>query len=306
MIASKNKLVTAAATGLAAVLSAGLSLAPASAHSPTQTPGSLAAPSAIFKVSSFNVLGSSHTVNSNQFESGTLRIRWAANLLERNNTSVVGFNELQQDQFNTFMRYTGDTYGIYPGDQLLRIDINDSIAWRRSEWALISKSTFQIPYFDGNMRAMPIVRLRHRATGLDTYFVNVHNPATNKKHPNSDPYRRRATTIEIDLINRLRLEGLPIVLLGDMNEREYYFCRMTGEAPMEAARGGYNRNGECDAENPRSVSWIFGSRRLDFDNYREAEHGLVQRITDHRVLFSDVIVDGEKFPRAVSDVLPGR
>jgi hypothetical protein len=309
MTASKNRHVTSAASGLAAVLLAGSVLtagAPASARSPTQSPGPVTAPSATFKVSSFNVLGSSHTEGSTQYEAGTVRIRWAANLLERNNTSVVGFNELQQDQFETFMKDTGNTYGIYPGDQLQRIDSNDSIAWRRSEWALISKRTFDIPYFDGNVRAMPIVQLRHRVTGLDTYIVNVHNPATNKQHPNSDPYRLRATTIEIDLINKLRAEGLPIVLLGDMNEREYYFCRMTGEAPMKAARGGSNRNGVCDADNPRSVSWIFGSKRLGLDNYREAEHSLVQRITDHRVLFSDVTLDGETYPRAASRVLPAR
>lgn len=310
MLVPRKKLATVAATGLAAVLSAGLSMtagAPASASSAAVTsPAGATAPVATFKVSSFNVLGTSHTVNSREYESGTVRIGWAANLLHRNNTSVVGFNELQHDQLATFVSVTDDSYGIFPGDRLLRVDSNNSIAWRRSEWALISKSTFHIPYFDGNLRAMPVVRLRHRSTGLDTYFVNVHNPATNRKHPNSDPYRKRATTIEIDLINTLHADRLPIVLLGDMNEREYYFCRMTGEAPMKAARGGYNRNGDCNAENPRSVSWIFGSKRLSFDNYREAEGSLVQRITDHRVLFSDVTIDGTRFPAAVSGVQESR
>ena len=303
MIVSRKTLVSVTATGLATVLSAGLTMtagASASASGAVTRPAVAVAPVATFKVSSFNVLGTTHTVNSRTYAEGPVRIGWAATLLARNNTSVVGFNELQYDQLARFVSVTDDSYGIYPADRLLRMDSNNSIAWRRSEWALMSKSVFQIPYFDGHLRSMPIVKLRNRASGLDSYFVNVHNPATNRNHPNSDPYRRRATTIEIDLMNELRGDGLPIVLLGDMNAREHYFCRMTGEAPMKAARGGSNRNGVCDADNPRSVSWIFGVRGLRFDNYREAESRLVQRITDHRVLFSDVTVDGATFPAAVS------
>jgi peptidoglycan hydrolase-like protein with peptidoglycan-binding domain len=258
------------------------------------------APQADFTISSYNVLGSSHTIDSTEYASGTTRIKSGVALLASHDTDLVGFNELQRDQLAAFLAVTDGQYGIYPGAELLRRDINNSIAWDTSTWDLVEKRTFDIPYFDGKMRAMPIVLLRHKETGLLSYFVNVHNPATNRKHPDSDPYRVEATNIEIDLVNELARSGLPVVLLGDMNERAYYFCRMTGEAPMRAARGGTNVDGVCDAQRPVSVSWIFGSNPLGFSNYVEDETAREQMITDHRVLFSDVQIDGAQFPAAVS------
>jgi hypothetical protein len=298
----QKRLTTVAIGCLATVLAAALSVsvgAPASSDvgDASTTP---IAPTAAFTVSSFNVLGSSHTTHSRRWASGTTRIRWGAKLLANHGTDVVGFNELQQDQLAKFREVTGRSYGIYPGAELLWKDSNNSIAWRKNMWELVKKRTFNIPYFNGGKRAMPIVLLRHKATGLSAYFVNVHNPATNRKHRDSRRYRIRATTIEIDLVNHLRQSGLPVFILGDMNERDYYFCRMTGEAPMKAARGGTNRDGRCDAQNPPSVSWIFGSKGLAFSGYVEDNSEFVQKITDHRVLFSDVHIDGVRFPQALS------
>jgi len=257
-------------------------------------------PQADFTVSSYNVLGSSHTVDSTEYESGTKRITRGVDLLASYGTDLVGFNELQRDQLSTFLEVTDGQYDIYPGSELARRDSVNSIAWLAGMWELVEKRTFLIPYFNGNLRRQPIVLLRHKETGLLTYFVNVHNPATNRKHPDSDPYRVEATNIEIDLMNELSRTGLPVVLLGDMNERAYYFCRMTGEAPMKAARGGTNIDGKCDAQRPVSVSWIFGSNHLGFSNYIEDETARELKITDHRVLFSDVQIDGTQFPEAVS------
>lgn len=262
------------------------------------------APLADVTVSSFNVLGSSHTVHSSRWAPGTTRIRWGAELLASHGTDVVGFNELQQDQLGAFVEVTDGQYGIYPGAELLWKDSNNSIAWSKSMWELVEKRTFDIPYFDGKPRAMPIVLLRHKATGLLAHFINVHNPATNRKHPDSDRYRRRAITIEIDKVNELRQSGFPVFIMGDMNERDYVFCRMTGEAPMQAARGGTNVDGVCDAQKPPSVSWIFGSQRLGFSGYVEDRSEFVQKITDHRVLFSDVQIDGAQFPNASTAPAP--
>lgn len=261
-------------------------------------------PQADFTVSSYNVLGSSHTVGSTTYESGTQRITRGVDLLASYGTDLVGFNELQRDQLNTFLEVTDGRYDIYPGSELDRRDSVNSIAWLAEMWEPVEQRTFLIPYHEGTLRRQPIVLLRHKETGLLTYFVNVHNPATNRDHPDSDPYRIEATNIEIDLINELSRTGVPVVLLGDMNERAYYFCRMSGEAPMKAARGGTNVDGDCDAQRPVSVSWIFGSIPLGLSNYIEDETAREQRITDHRVLFSDVHIDGARFPEAVSVPAP--
>ena len=264
----------------------------------------VAPPRAEFTVSSYNVLGSSHTVGSTEYESGTKRITRGVDLLASYGTDLVGFNELQRDQLNTFLDVTDGQYDIYPGAELAVRDSVNSIAWIAGMWDLVEKRTFLIPYHEGTMRRQPIVLLRHIETGLLTYFVNVHNPATNRDHPGSDPYRVEATNIQVDLINELSRTGVPVVLLGDMNERAYYFCRMTGEAPMKAARGGTNIDGECDAQRPVSVSWIFGSIPLGLTNYIEDETAREELITDHRVLFSDVQIDGAQFPKAVSAPAP--
>jgi hypothetical protein len=285
---------------MAALLSAGVGGPASSQGGVSPSP----APQADFTVSSFNVLGSGHTKGNSSYAPGTTRIKRGVKLLAEHGTDLVGFNELQPDQLATFLAVTDGEYGIYPGAELERVNSRNSIAWRKSMWQLVEKRTFDIPYFKGKLRAMPIVLLRHKQAGLSAYFVNVHNPATNRKHPDSDPYRRRATTIEIDLVNELHQSEFPVVLLGDMNEREYYFCRMTGEAPMKAARGGTNSDGVCDAQRPVSVSWIFGSKRLGFSNYVEDESARERMITDHRVLFSDVQIDGAQFPMALTVPAP--
>ncbi len=294
-----TRVASCVATGMAAVVAVGVG-GPASLPRGASPP----APHADFTVSSYNVLGSSHTDGSTEYASGTARIRSGVELLASHGTDVVGFNEMQPDQLATFLEVTDGDYGIYPGAELEPVNGRDSIAWSTSRWELVEARTFDIPYFDGRMRAMPVVLLRDKATGLGAYFVNVHNPATNAKHPGSDPYRIQATTIEIDLVNELRLSGLPVIVLGDMNEREYYFCRMTGEAPMKAARGGTNIDGVCDADHPASVSWIFGSQGLGFSGYVEDETAREQKITDHRVLFSDVQIDGAQFPGAMTVPAP--
>jgi hypothetical protein len=60
-------------------------------------------------------LGSSHTVGSTEYESGTKRITRGVDLLASYGTDLVGFNELQRDQLNTFLDVTDGQYDIYPG-----------------------------------------------------------------------------------------------------------------------------------------------------------------------------------------------
>ena len=51
-----------------------------------------------FVISSFNVLGSSHTTGKSRMASGVARVRTAAQLLNLHGVDVVGFQELQPDQ----------------------------------------------------------------------------------------------------------------------------------------------------------------------------------------------------------------
>lgn len=286
---------------LAGVLS--LTLVGPAASMPASTLKS--APVASYTVTSFNVLGSSHTPVGGSRAPGTTRIVWANRLLERHGVDVAGFQEMQYDQLTKFLEITEGEWAVYPGFQLRRRDTENSIGWRTDLFDLVEARTIDITYFDGNLRPMPVVLLRHKATGLTTWFANFHNPADTKLHPNQGYWRRKATATEIALAKELRGQNGPVVITGDMNSRAWYFCRMALNAPMKAARPtSYVRNGVCHPNKPRAVDWIFGSRRLSFTHYVEDRGALVAKTTDHPMIVSDMTVDGARTPSAVTPVTP--
>jgi hypothetical protein len=250
-------------------------------------------PEADFVISSFNVLGSSHTAGRGGMASGAQRMRQVVNLLAHHGVDVVGFQELQTDQYRELLRVAGGTYDVYPGTAAGTLGVDNSIAWRTSEWTAVQLATIPIPYFDGNRRPMPYVLLKHNVSGRYAWFANFHNPATNPKRGNNDRWRALATTIQIQLAQRLIAEtGYPVFFTGDMNEREQYFCRLTGSAPMIAANGGSNEGGACrPPAYPMPVDWIFGSNQVEFLSYYRDESLYVRRTSDHPMIVAQAVLD---------------
>jgi len=249
-------------------------------------------PAAEFTVGTFNVLGSSHTSRGGKWPGmaeGPTRIRWAAGLLNARGVDVVGFQEMQRDQFRTFLGATGGGWGVYPGESAGPLGIENSLAWRRAEWTALDLNVIQIPYFDGRLRPMPYVLLQHNVTGRKAWFANFHNPASNSRRGNNDGHRWRAMMLEIGLANRLWSEtGYPVFITGDMNERETYFCNMTGRAPMIAANGGSNAGSCSPPPYPMPVDWVFGTNVVSFSNYTRQD---VPRISDHPLVAAEVTLD---------------
>lgn len=260
---------------------------------PAAQPGGTSAAPVSFVISSFNVLGSSHTAGRDPRPSGTVRIARAAQLLTMHGVDVAGLQELQSDQFRELMRITGDTYDIYPGLMAGRLGVDNSIIWRSAEWQLQHATTIPIPYFGGRMRPMPYVLLRHATTGRMIWVGNFHNPATNRKRGNNDHWRDRAAQIETELAARLYREtGYPVFVVGDMNDRERFFCRFTAGAPMHAANGGSN-DGTCRPPRyPMPVDWIFGSDNVRFSGYARDVGPLVRSTTDHPMIRATAHLDG--------------
>jgi hypothetical protein len=254
----------------------------------------MVATSAELTISSFNVLGSSHTAGGGKaarMASGASRIRNAAALLNIHGVDVVGFQELQGDQYRSFLGVAGGAFDIYPGLAAGPLGVENSIAWRTAEWTLRDAGTVQIPYFDGRLRPMPYVLLEHNATGRMAWFANFHNPASNSKRGNNDRHRAAATAREIALVNELHgSSGYPVFVTGDMNDRAVYFCRMTGSAPMVAANGGSN-DGGCAPPSRMPVDWIFGHEMVTFSNYIRDEGPLVRRTTDHPMIVATATLD---------------
>ena len=246
-----------------------------------------------FRISSFNVLGASHTTargNKPRYASGVSRMSGTVRLLESLDVDVVGLQEFELVQFHALKRMTGDRYALYPGPALGRGPIRNSVAWRQDTWELVDARTIPIPYFRGNRVAMPYVLLRHRESGQPVWFINIHNPASNKKRGDNERWRDLGTRLETTLANRLhRRTSLPVVLMGDFNERQEAFCRVTG-AGLVAANGG--TTSPCRPPANTGIDWIFGTRDISFSDYVRLENPLVDRLTDHPVLVTTARVGG--------------
>lgn len=250
-----------------------------------------------FRMASFNVLGSSHTGrggHSPRMASGPQRIGGALAILNGHGISVAGLQEFQPNQRVTFQQQAPG-WAMYPGLSLGRRAGENSVAWRTDTWQLVKPGLVDIPYFNGRIRPMPYVLLRHTQTGVLAYFSTFHNPAN--IGGNMQRHRNEATRRQINLFNQLERTGIPQFVTGDMNERDVYFCKVTGATPLIAAAGGSNTGG-CAPPRPTQIDWIFGSPNVIFSGFVADRSPLVRRTTDHPVVVATVTVDALKFEKA--------
>lgn len=281
-------------------------------------PGKAASPGAVevaprpipgtrFRISSFNVLGASHTDARNArrgFESSSKRIVGAVKLLNDRDVDLVGFQELQPVQFERFKELTGRQFGAYPGRRLSPAAMHNSIAWRRDTWELVEARTIPVPYFNGNLISKPYVLLRNLRSGQLVWVLNTHNPADT--HGHAEKWRDRARELQIALVNELRAADpeVPVLVTGDMNEREDYFCPVVAETGLLAANGGYADATGCTPPPRMRVDWVFGTKDVTFSNYLDLDGGLVDRVTDHPMIIADAAMASPLYQdSAISRVL---
>ncbi len=254
-----------------------------------------------FRMSSFNMLGSSHTTakgKNPRRASGPARTARAANYVTSNGISVVGFQELQPNQRSTFLNATGGKWGLYPGNAG-GLDGDNSIAWRLDTWEMVKPGSAPIPYFGGRPRNMPVILLRNKQTGITAYFANFHNPANTRQYGNQDRWRAAAKARQVELFRQLKDDGYPVFVTGDMNETQSYVCAVAGPGDLKAAAGGEGGRSGCSVAGGYRVDWILGSHDVQFSNYREDKSGLVKWMTDHPVMITDVRIDSRLFPTSV-------
>ena len=213
-----------------------------------------------FTIATFNVLGHSHTQPGGkhpELASGPERMVGTVELLDRFAVDVVGLQELQGIQHRALLELAGDRYAVFspPGDT------ENSIAWRRDRWDLVRAQTFPIPYFNGNPRQMPIVELRDRTTGGTVIVINVHNPANTSRFPRQERWRAEALAREARLVTNLNEQtSAPILLVGDLNDRDQPFCVLAAIG-MSASNGG-SSGANCEPPSDAGIDWIFGQGLL--------------------------------------------
>ena len=257
-----------------------------------------------FRVGTFNVLGSSHTAkiggNKRGYASGPTRMGMAWSLINQADLDVIGFQELEDPQYDRFRSLARLAAGTSTrGRTLDRGSIRDSIAWRTDVWELVEANSISIPYFDGDPIRRPVVKLENRESGREVWFFNTHNPATTPNHGNNAHWRGVAVGIEVNLANELAEDGTPVVFTGDYNDRAEVFCPIVGGTRLEAANGG-GYSGGCDTPDRMDVDWIFGSG-MEFSGFVSASQGIVGRVSDHPFVYTQAYIPEEPLGGAPGD-----
>jgi endonuclease/exonuclease/phosphatase family metal-dependent hydrolase len=235
-----------------------------------------------FDLASFNMLGASHTVSSSRYSTYPSRLVRAAAMFDARGLDVIGTQEFQERQFDYFVaKGFTKTWGAYYWDPAgTKRDTENLILWRKSTMEFISATTFDIPYFYGQIRHIPAVLLRERSTGRTAYFLNTHN-ASNVRG-NAARYRAQAIAIEKAKIIQLRSTGRPVFLTGDFNDRQPAFCPLT--ANKLAISPNSIPSTSCAYPQQWSIDWIFAAGQARFSQYARDAYPQNARISDHPIV----------------------
>jgi endonuclease/exonuclease/phosphatase family metal-dependent hydrolase len=235
-----------------------------------------------FNVASFNVLGASHTKASARFATFAPRMARTVNLINQRRLDVVGLQEFQDAQKAEFLKRTGDTFGMYHQPGPRGGDTDNALIWRNSTMEFVEAHTFKVPYFEGNLRSMPAVLLKDKATGRTAWFMNVHNPANT--HGSAQHWRDKAVAIEKRKMIELRAAGRPVFLTGDFNDRSEAFC------PLTANRLSISPNSipsyKCALPRQFSIDWIFAAGQTRFSSFIRDTYTQTARISDHPIVIT--------------------
>lgn len=234
---------------------------------------------ASFRVATLNVLGSNHAGG------GLSRAAREAALLRDRGVSLVGLQEVQRDQRSVFINNLS-TMQMWPQDALGRDGYRVQIMWRTDRFDLVDSGGSSHTFNGIGSVPIPYVLLRDKKTGAQFWVIVTHNS------PNGLQTQRNASAeIQIDLVNRLRASGHPVLLMGDMNEKATYFCKVATRAGMTAANGGSGAGGCQPPGGAQRIDWIFGTAdSVDFSGYRQDGTTKTGGMSDHYLIYADAML----------------
>lgn len=237
-----------------------------------------------FVLSSFNVLSSS-AGKGKGYAPGPQRMHDVARILQANQVSVVGLQEMAHDQLVEFRKVAGNEYGTYAGSSGKRDYHDTTLAWRKDSWKLVKGDHLAVPSYGGITSQVPFVLLENRQTGQQAYFIDAHNPANTRHYHHQEAYRDAAARKEAALAKQLLEQtGLPVFVMGDMNSVGEAQAIFTQGAPLQAA----------NPSRQSGIDWIFGSKDVTFTGFRRQRDADIAKTTDHPVVFTDVRITGKR------------
>ena len=245
-------------------------------------------------ITSFNVLGSNHTQPGGgalNYAPARIRTEWTANMLQSQSADIIAFQELKVDQYSQLQETLAPTYAFYPSSPEAGKVVWQSVMWDTSQWEFVAAKDISVPVI-GTTRPNPMVRLRSKLTGRNVWVFNVHN--SSKNTPERQRERNAAVKIEIAKILQQRKRKIPVVFLGDMNERKVVFCKVVRQTDLKAVTGGYATRKKCVPPRKMHLDWIFVSPEFKVHSAAFDRSPGVTRITDHSVLTSTTSIPGKR------------
>ena len=240
-----------------------------------------------FRIGTFNVLGSQHTGpggDRGNYASASVRSAKAAGVIAKHGVDILGTQELQDDQLRDLQNRTG--MAAYPGFAWGDKETDNSVFWDPGVFELVSGDQFTITFM-GRPRPQPIVRLRHLATGRELYVVNTHPSAHEGQYAVE---RRNGQNTLVGVVRDLKSTGLPVLVTGDMNDREAFYCNVVPTAGLTAPNGGSYANGCQPPPSPIPVDWVVGSGAAWSDYWRDTST-TEQKISDHFFISAHATID---------------
>lgn len=283
------------------------------------------------RLGTYNVLGSTHTSDGSG-EPGVVRIEKAIRLIDDNDPTVVGLQELQADQRAKLigqLRPLG--YEIYPttpnygakGGAPPRIHSDNSIIWDTTQVTKIGEASLRMPHtHDGIQRLIPLVLFRDIDTQQEFYVTNTHDPAgPDRNHPYLRFVNAGQHALDMD---ELTADGTPVFFTGDFNsgfglrgpklnstyqnKRENLtWCIMTKSGSMVNAydafkgRGGIQADGTvkaCPQQTTNEmgvgpVDHIYVSDGVEVSDWRITPVNRAVTGSDHPVVWADVTLPSD-------------
>jgi len=241
----------------------------------------------VFRLATFNVLGASHTTkrgDSRIKRSYDLRMNYGIQVLAAHKADVVGFQEFETPQARLFEKLVGPVWGLWPTAGGSGADGRNSIGYAKAKWELVKGSSLTIPYFNGVSFHTPMALLRNRSTGVQVWFINVHNAADTAKYHNQGRWREAAVARELAAVAQLSADGTPVVLMGDMNSRDLFYCTVAGSGlGMTFPNPGSGSGAGCTGPTPSTIDWMLGTRSITWSGYVKDRSSLTKLATDHPV-----------------------
>ncbi len=234
-----------------------------------------------FRVASLNVLGSNHTMGAGGYGPGTARAAREAGLIRSRGIDLIGLQEVQRDQRPVFISGLPQMT-IWPQDALGNQGYRLQIAYNSARFEMLDGGSVTHTWI-GMQVPIPWLLLRDRESKATFYVINAHNAPGGQQAS-----RETSTSIEVALVNQLKATGRPVLMVGDMNEKASFFCRISSATAMVSANGGSWSQGCRMPAGELRIDWILGAGEVGFSNYVQDGTTRTTGMSDHYLVYSDV------------------